>query len=241
MNKKNAFWGLFFIFAAVLVIVQQLGYFQEISFFKVVFSIMLAAILIKSVVNVSFGGILFSLAFLCILYDGPLGIESLTPWPVLCAALFGTIGLNLIFKNHGSLGTDKNAYKWNHNRNDFPEPKEAAEQLDGEKVYFMNRFGASVKYIVSQQLEQANLKCSFGGMQAYFDKADLKDMQAVIYVDISFSGVELYFPKEWSVVNEVDVTLAGVDMHNAKGPEPGAKTVYLRGSVSLGGLDVYFI
>ena len=42
--------------------------------------------------------ILFSIAFICIIYDDWLGITALTPWTVLGAALLGSIGLSLIFK-----------------------------------------------------------------------------------------------------------------------------------------------
>ena len=40
---------------------------------------------------------LFSLAFLIIVNDELLGLEAITPWPVLGAALLGSLGLNLLF------------------------------------------------------------------------------------------------------------------------------------------------
>lgn len=39
----------------------------------------------------------FSVAFLAIVNSRLLGIEKLVPWPVLGAALLGTIGLNMLF------------------------------------------------------------------------------------------------------------------------------------------------
>ena len=95
---KNIFWGLLFVLGAVFILVNRLGYFEGISIVTVIFTIIIAGALIDSIFHRSFGGILFSLAFLCILYDELLGIENLTPWPVLAAALCGTIGLNMIFK-----------------------------------------------------------------------------------------------------------------------------------------------
>lgn len=101
---KNIFWGLLFILGAVFIVVNRLGYFQDISVLTVIFTIIVAGVLIDSIAHRSFGGILFSLAFLCILYDKPLGMEALTPWPVLAAALCGTIGLNMIFKEKKEAG-----------------------------------------------------------------------------------------------------------------------------------------
>ena len=53
--------------------------------------------LVKSLRKLEWTGILFSLAFLAIIYADMLHIEHLTPWPVLGAALLGSIGLNMIF------------------------------------------------------------------------------------------------------------------------------------------------
>ena len=81
-NSGKILWGLFFILAAVYVVVSKLWIMPEISVFS----------------NVNFWEILFSIAFICIIYDDWLGITALTPWTVLGAALLGSIGLSLIFK-----------------------------------------------------------------------------------------------------------------------------------------------
>lgn len=95
---KNIFWGIFFIAAAAFVVVGSLGLLGNISGWTLAFSMVLVAWFIRSIIKVSFGGMLFSLAFGAILFDEFLGIEAITPWPVLGAALLGTIGLNMIFK-----------------------------------------------------------------------------------------------------------------------------------------------
>ena len=99
-RKKEIIIGLLMIIGAVFIMVDRIGFFWDIGLFKIIVTVVLLGILIDNVVERSFGGILFSLAFLGILYDEPLGIEHLTPWPVLGAALLGTIGLNMIFKKN---------------------------------------------------------------------------------------------------------------------------------------------
>jgi hypothetical protein len=47
---------------------------------------------VKSLLRINFAGILFSIAFICIIYDKQLGITAATPWTVLIAALLGSIG-----------------------------------------------------------------------------------------------------------------------------------------------------
>ena len=70
MKKEKIFWGLFFIFGAVFIIFGRLGYLREVSVFSLMLTIFFAAMLIKSLMHLEYTGILFSIAFLCIIYAG---------------------------------------------------------------------------------------------------------------------------------------------------------------------------
>ena len=93
MKKKDIFWGLIFVFAAIFIIVDRLGYFPQIGIFKVVATIILISIMLKSLIHVRFSGILFPIALLCIIYADQWNITALTPGPVLVTALLASIGL----------------------------------------------------------------------------------------------------------------------------------------------------
>ena len=97
-NNGKIFWGLLFILAAAYMIISRIWILPEISVFTIILSVFLVWIMIKGLKKVNFWQILFPIAFLCILYDKPLGITDLTPWTVLGAALLGSIGLSMIFK-----------------------------------------------------------------------------------------------------------------------------------------------
>ena len=106
MNSKgNVFWGIFLLVAAAFIVVGNMGLFGDISFWTIGFSIVLLAWFVRSLFKVRFGGMLFSLAFAAILFDEVLNIEDITPWPVLGAALLGTIGLDEIFKCEMAFGS----------------------------------------------------------------------------------------------------------------------------------------
>ena len=98
ISKKSGkiFWGIFFLLAAVYVIVSQLGILPKVSVFTVIFTVFCIWLLVNGIRNISFWQILFSIAIVCILYAEPLGITALTPWPVLGAAALGSIGLSMI-------------------------------------------------------------------------------------------------------------------------------------------------
>ena len=102
--------------------------------------------MIKSLLVVSFTGILFSIAFLCILHAEALGITAITPWPVLGAALLGSIGLSLIFPH-------RHKYWKNHVEEEF----ESVDQVDGNVIQLSTSFGSSIKYVNSEDLEHVKM------------------------------------------------------------------------------------
>lgn len=97
--------------AGAYLVVSQLGYLPAVGVFSLLFTVVCIAVIVASIPHVHFGGILFPLAFIAIIYDKPLGITAITPWTVLLAALLLTIGLHLIFgrfrKKYSIAGTLK--------------------------------------------------------------------------------------------------------------------------------------
>ena len=98
LELGNVFWGLLLILAAAFIILGQLDVFGDISGVTLFFGICLGIWFVSSIFKLSWGGMLFSLAFEVILFDEALGLEELTPWPVLFAALLATIGMNTLIK-----------------------------------------------------------------------------------------------------------------------------------------------
>ena len=64
MKKERIFWGLFFLLAAVLVILNRFSLFAEISLIRLLVTIALVIWLLQSIIHRSMTGILFSIAFL---------------------------------------------------------------------------------------------------------------------------------------------------------------------------------
>lgn len=229
MKRKNLFWGLLFIVAAVLIIVNGLGVFPEVSIFQIVATIILVGIMIKSIMYVNFPGILFPIAFLCIIYAEAWNITEVTPWPVLLTALLGSIGFSMIFKQH----------RW-QDHCDTENFSEVINQPDSNIVNCSVNFGSSMKYINTDNFERANIKCSFGAMKVYFDNAVVSSDRAEIYLDVSFSGVELYIPKTWKVVNEVNPSLGAMEEKN-RNAGTDLPIVTIRGNVSFSGVEIIYV
>lgn len=244
--KKNYFWGLFLILAGAYLVVSQMGYLPKVGVFTLIFTIVCLAVLVASIPNLTFGGILFPLAFIGIMYDKQLGITAITPWTILLAALLGTIGLHLIFDRFRKKGHHhwcghrrKKAGNWveNYSKDSIGESEES---VDGEHIYIHSSFSSVIRYVTSPDFQSADIEASFGAVSVYFDNARIPSGNAVVNVESSFAGVELYVPHTWQVINHVNSSFGAVDEKNKHSGELTA-TLTLEGSNSFGGITIYYV
>jgi predicted membrane protein len=230
MKKESVFWGMFFIIGAALLIVNGLGILDMgVGIGMIIISVIFLASLVKSILHRNVPGSLFSLAFLCIIYARPLGITMLSPWTVLGAALLGSIGISFIYHPKK---------QWHSSY--FDDSFEEIETMKGNQLNMETSFGSSVKYINSEEFKTASLRCSFGAMKVYFDHAIVPDGEAVIYIDNSFGGVELYVPRNWKIVNQLNTSFGGVE-EKGRYEHDGSVTLILTGKVSFAGLTIIYI
>lgn len=231
---KNIFWGIFLIAAAAFIIVGSFGCFGDVSGWTIAFSMLLLAWFVRSLLKLQWGGILFSLAFAAILFDELLGIQAITPWPVLGAALLGTIGLNMIFKKKHKEKDVYIGHKYG-NANVVDE-----QTCDDETFRCEVAFGSSVKYVNSKSLKRAYLENAFGSLVAYFDTAQLYNGEAVVSVENSFGKMTLYIPREWNTIVNVDKAFGNVSEIGRPTGESGNR-LYIEGESSFGQLEIQYI
>lgn len=241
------FWGLLFLVGAVALIVGEMGYLEGVSFWTILMSVALAGVLVDGIFQRNFGMILFSLAFLLIVNDDWLGLEAITPWPVLGAALLGTIGLSILFpnrkwnarRNGGSEGTRTGAETGADGGSGEGVRTDAETTADGE-VWFSNSLGESVKYLTGVEIRQVHLKNSFGSMLIYFDNAIPHDGAAEVFVQNSFGSMELFVPKEWKVLLNVETAFGNAEEKGNYTPAE-ENTLRIQGNVSFGDLQIHHV
>lgn len=234
MKKKDIFWGLLFILAAVLILLNQFGFFAPIGMFEIVATVILAGITIKSIIDINFWGILFPLAFICIIHAETLNITEFTPWPVLLTAFLISLGLSLIFKrNHFVV-----YHHHHHGGNMFS--KKVINEKDDSKVECSISFGESMKYVNTDNLESANIRCSFGEIKVFFDNAQIPSGKADIYLDVSFGDAQLFIPKSWHVISKVNVFLGDMSVKNYNlGNDSPVVTIH--GNISFGDAKIIYV
>ena len=231
VNKgANVFWGIVFLLGAAAFLVSKLGILEGIGFWSILFTIGLTGIFINGLVKRSFGQMLFSLAFLVIVNDEFLKLEAITPWPVLGAALLGTIGLNLLFPRFNRRKSFKLIAGGEHR---------VGDTVSGDGVYYENAFGSAVKYVVGE-ISQVRVDNAFGTMEVYFTDAVLKGHTARVYVDSAFGKVTLYVPRGWKVVDNVTRAFGPV-CSNYENDSQGENTLYISGDIAFGALMIHSV
>lgn len=233
MKGKKIFWGVFFILAAVYVVVSKLGMLPDIGTFKILLSAFLIALAIDGIRYLRFFELLFPLAFIGILYDEALGITALTPWTLLWAAFFGSIGLSLLFRGKKK----KSGVSFEISGDGAGS---STEQCSGERIRCENNFGSAIRYINSDNFISASLENNFGNMSVYFDNAIVQGGSASVNVENNFGETNLYIPKEWKVNNNVSRSFGGV---NEKGKNTGTSNtvVFINGQTDFGVINLIYI
>ena len=233
MKSSKIFWGIFFILAAVYVIVSKFGILPDVGVFSVLLTVFLLWVFVKGIRHMNFYEILLSAACICIVYDEPLGITELTPWTVLGAALLGSIGLSLLFqgkkyKKSGYAGGASGA------------GVSSSEQCTGQNIRCENNFGSAIRYINSDDFRTAQVENNFGSLSVYFDNAIVQEGSAVINIENNFGETNLYVPKEWKVQNNLERSFGSINEH---GTSIGTSNtvLFINGSANFGVINLHYI
>lgn len=258
--RKNIFWGLAFILAAIALVVKKLGYLQGVGIWSILFSAILAVVFVKGIIKRRWANILFSAAFFIIVNDELLQLEALTPWTVLGVALLGTIGLGMIFPK-GAVG-HRNFSHQKHSKNMPPkitqnavssddnlstevenigdESNQQNVSEDGETIQHNVIFGNYVKYVKTHQLSRVNADCIFGDMSIYLTEAALKNHRACISIDIIFGNTDVYVPAEWCVNTNLETIFGDVRFLGTGDPN-SVDQLQINGDVIFGTLQIHYV
>ncbi|MCI1955751.1 MAG: hypothetical protein LKJ21_05160 [Oscillospiraceae bacterium] len=238
MKHRNWFWGIFFLAAALFIVVGQTTQFLAVGFWSVAATVLLAAVILSSLPDGNFFGIFVPAALLYLIYRAPLHWPAISPWLLLLAAVLASLGCGMIFHggrwhhHHGEGG-------WHGEGNPF---SRSEENVEGNDVFVKSSFSESCKYLHSDCLKNARLVSSFGKMSVYFDQVRLSPDGAEAQVESSFGEMVLYLPKAWQVVDRVRAGFGAVnnDVREAS-PAADAPKLTLTGSVSFGNLEIRYI
>jgi len=231
MKNRNLFWGIVLICTAILIIINQLGFFISINPFRLIITIFLVIIIIKNIPRLHFTNIILPLALLLILYKNYIGLSHISSWAIFLSGCLASAGLSMLIKPRKR---SQNHYAYDG------EYYETAEDINDSIVSGSVSFGSDTKYLYSDHLERADFTCSFGSMKVFFDQAQLSPAGAEVFIDASFASVELYIPRTWQVVDRISTSLASVNGGGGS-EDPMAPILTLTGNITLSSVQIKYI
>ena len=248
-NAKKILWGLGFLLAAILLIA---GNFYDINVSDILIMLAMVILLIEGIIHRNFALILFPVAIVFIINSDRLGMSELSPWSVLAAALFGSIGLSVLFPHRGrhwkkTINFHGNYFGSGSNRADGVQSEKrerSGEEFvhansEGE-VRLDNAFGETVKYLNGELSGPVHLMNSFGVMSVYFDNAVLKGHSAYVRASSSFGSMVLYIPAAWNVVIRDDTAFGGVT-EKGQCNHDSVDTLEIRAQAAFGEIKIRYI
>ena len=153
-------------------------------------------------------------------------------WPVALIIL----GLFIILrpKHKRKRAGDKNP-----NEPADPFLTETTSYSDEDYVDNTSIFGGAKKIVISKNFKGGDLVNIFGGTELDLSQADFTGV-AVIELTIIFGGTKLLVPSNWAVKSEAVTIFGGIEDKRrmqtlTEAPE---KTLFIRGTVIFGGIDI---
>jgi len=239
------------------LVTNQLGLPNPFRFWTMVAALLAVALLINCIVNRTISTLPFVVAMVYIVLRDLGFVPFLPIWAVLVTAGLVSAGIGVLFPQRlprdakfvvGSFFGD-DADDWDEEDWDGEGQSErrakarvAMGGIDNNPAINVT-FGAISRYLHADQLETVSLSCSFGGMDIYFDQAELSSQGATVYVDCKFGGIDLYVPRHWRIDEQISCMLGGVDVNNTRLATlaDDAPTLTITGNVLCGGVDIWYI
>jgi len=263
VRTKKVAWGFFWLLLAGLVLANFFGGFVTLGFWSIAVASIAAIVLFSCIANLSFASVPIPLAALYYIFQSALGFPEVTFWTLAIVTVLVTIGLSVMlpkrFRNghfinvnlgNNSSGKKKKKEKFQMKmedgeviiNGDFDETSEKTKIEEGDDAnnpYISVSFGGAVRYLHSDCLESAELNCSFGSLEVYFDNVTLSPDGAEVNVNCSFGNIEIFVPSHWRVIDDINASLANAEVsRKLMGNDADAPTLTVTGSVSLGNVEV---
>lgn len=240
----RSFWGIFFLAAAALVIVNQMGILTyKLGFWAIVGTIIFALSLIDGIINRRITESVFSFAFLLMIFAQPLHIEKLVPWTILLAAVLISIGLGIIFRNrfHTVVYANKKI-------KDFRDKREAvsnhlfSDTISNERgshIVINHTLSDTSRYIHSQELETIDVNGKMGEINIYLDDAHAAGDTVIMNLNVTMAEINVFLPLAWQIGNNLDTSITELEVDGTS--NGGGPTLLIQGHASMSNINIKYV
>lgn len=235
MRKRNIFWGITLIVLALVIVVTNMGFLDNIPVVRICATVLLAILGIRSLFKKEFIGFFLCGGVIGCIFSNELGIQSITPWILMVACLLIGIGFDLIFKKQTKyVGPSYESYSQVESG--------ASSSSDWEDcVSIDNAFNEQTKYIKNQNLRRVDINNGFGKLSVYFQDANPDPSGAFVKLDNGLGQTVLFIPKTWHVNMKQNNGLGKITVYGECSNAPGAPVLNLDIDNGLGAVEINLV
>ncbi len=243
-DTKKVVTGAFLILIAGLVILKGInpgfmnGFFGELTVWQVIWTAVLAIVLVGGIIKRELFVIIFSLAFLLFIFEGKFGIPHIPAWAIFPPAALIFFGIEAIRPKHWHVCRNKDGKAVRFEYDSDGNAQESAKVIEDDGANIDVNFGSTVKYFDMEDLAYSNLECNFGSVKAYYNKAKMAGSEAFINAEQNFGETEIYIPKEWKCNIKKSQGFGSV-REMGSGEWDGEHTVNINAEANFGEIKIY--
>lgn len=243
MKTWKIFWGIGFILAAVVLILDAFNVMApivssvgEISVFSIIAGLFFLSAAISGIFKRNFFGFFFSLALVFVIFEKNIAIICGLPNEnfinnglVFLAALLLTIGCSVLFSSK------------KHRVHVHKEHTSSVHHTSGHRAE--SSLGSSVIYIDAKTLSPSSIENNLGSCVVNFENVSEYISGGEIFVENNLGSLVVNVPPEWKVETYIENSLGSLKApgdEDFKGDKEFAPVLIINGENSLGSLVVRY-
>ena len=227
-SSTNIFWGIIFIFSAILIILDALGtglgFLDGIPVIKIIIGVLLFSWVITNLIKLKIADIFFPLAFIFMLFESNIAkymqLENeniISNWLLLLSALLLTIGVSAIFPS-------RSGFRVTVNNSGVSSKKKV--------------MGSYTRYIDCTNFVRDEIEVNMSSCEVFFENTENYTDGGVIEVDNNMGSLVLHIPADWHIICDIDNHLGAVQMPSSG--NTSGKKLYIRGDNNMGRVRIVF-
>ena len=230
MKTGKLFWGLGFLLAAVLIILDVVGVMPtllgavgEVSVFALILGLLLLSYAIVRLCRGKISAIFFPLAFIFMLFEKNIaflcGLESeniINNWLVLLIALLLHIGFAILLPS-----------------------KRIHRKHVKCSVKSDNTLNSSTVYVDCASFTPNIVKNKLGECTVHFQNVDKYQGEQTLNISNKLGAMTVNVPSAWTLIIDVDNSMGAIEAppsHDGGGP-----VLYIKGDNHMGALEINFV
>ena len=230
MKTGKLFWGLGFLLAAALIILDALGIIPsllsaagEVSVFALILGLLLLCYAIARLFKGRISAIFFPLAFIFLLFEknismllGYEGADLINNWLVLLIALLLHVGFAILLPSSTF------------------HRKHANVSINSD-----SKLNSTTVYVDCASFTPNTVKNKLGECTVHFQNVERYEGEQTLNISNSLGAMTINVPSSWTLISDVDNSMGAVETpapHDGGGP-----VLYIKGTNSMGALEINFV